>query len=143
VTSTGGDVTVEEDVKVEFHATVHATRDEVAFACVRAASSLGWHAKSEVEPEKVTVKIFLGVVPVMTKVSPLVGITLHAGIYGDVSLVARIERYKTLQSRFYFIRLGPKRLRGKAQYTKLLRTLEQELRALDQNGQFQWVGRVS
>jgi hypothetical protein len=137
-------MSVQEDVKVEFHATVHATRDDVAFACVRAASALGWHGQSIVEPMKVTVKVLPGLMPLLKNVSPLVGITLDAGRANEISLVARIERYKTLQSRFYFIRLGPKRLRGKNQYRKLLTTLEHELRAIDQGGgQYQWVGGTS
>jgi hypothetical protein len=124
-------VSVKEDVALELHATVNATRDEVAFACVRAASAIGFHSNSTVDSNEVTVKIFYGVVPDTRKVSPLVSVKFDAHNDHSFALLARIVRYKTVRPKFFFIPLGPKRLRGMSLYEKFLTTLESELRAID------------
>jgi hypothetical protein len=137
-------MTVQEDARVELHAAVHASRDDVVGACVRAASALTYHGQSIVEPTRVVVKVLPGLMPLRRNVSPLVAITLESESDGVTTLVARMERYKTLQSRFFFIHLGPKRLCGMGQYRKLLRTLEVELRRVDSGGgEIQWVGLSS
>jgi hypothetical protein len=127
-------VSVKEDVTLELHATVNATRDEVAFACVRAASALGFHGNSTADSNEVSVKIFPGLVPDLNKVSPLVSVKFDARNDNSFALIARIVRYKTLRAKFFFIPLGPKRLRGKSLYEKFLTTLENELRAIDSGG---------
>lgn len=137
-------MTVEEDVTLGLHATLNSTREEVVVACVRAASALGMHGQSIVASDRVMVKIFPGLVPVLTKVSPLVEINIELGTNNLIVLDAKIQRYKTLQSRFFFIPIGPKRLRGKASYNKFLTSLEQELEAIDKGGgQFRRVGGTS
>lgn len=125
----------DRDAQIGLHASVHSSRDEVIAACTRAASLLGKHASVSVASAKVTVKIFPGLVQAMSSVSPLVGITLKPGDADDAIVVdAKIERYRTLQSQFLFIPIGPKQLSGKSSYLNLLKALEQELVAIDKGG---------
>lgn len=134
-------MSVAEDITLGLHATVNTNREDATFACVRAASSLGFHGQSIVNEDGVTVKVFYGLVPVMRNVSPLVTVRIEP--LGDQYQVldATIGTYKTLQTTFFFIKLSPKRLRGKRLYRKFLTTLERELRAVDRGGgAFQWVG---
>ena len=137
----GDYVSVKEDVTLELHATVNATRDEVAFACVRAASAIAFHSNATVDSNEVTVKIYYGVFPDTRRVSPLVSVKFDSGNYSAITLVARIVRYKTVRAKFFFIPLGPKRLRGKSFYEKFLTSLEDELRAIDNGaGEIKRVG---
>jgi len=134
-------MSVKEDATLGLQATVNSTRDEVVQACERAAGLLGTHAQTSVANTKVTVKILPGLVQKLSKTSPLVAINLQPGENSSIVLVAKIERYLTLQSRVYLIPVGPKRLLGKSQYLNLLTALEQELRAIDKGGgQFRRIG---
>jgi hypothetical protein len=134
-------MSVEQDLTLELHATVNATRDEVAFACVRAASVLGFHGTPIVDSNEVKVKIYPGVVPDLNKVSPLVSVKFDAYNDHSFAVVARISRYKTLRAKLFFIPLGPKRLRGKPLYEKFLTALESELRAIEKgSGDIRRVG---
>ncbi len=127
-------MSVKDDVTIGLQATVNATRDEVVQACELAAAMLGTHAQVSVASTKVTVKVLPGMIQKMSKTSPLVAINLQPGEDNSVVLAAKIERYLTLQSRFFLIPVGPKRLLGKSLYLNLLTALEQELRAIDKGG---------
>jgi hypothetical protein len=134
-------MSVKEDATLGLQATINSTRDEVVKACERAAGLLGTHAQTSVASTKVTVKILPGMVQKLSKVSPLVAINLQPSENNSIVLVAKIERYLSMQSRVYMIPFGPKRLLGKSQYLNLLTSLEQELRAIDKGGgQFRRVG---
>jgi len=119
------------DVQVGLHAEVYATHEQVTEACQKAAEVLGKRATAVVTPAKVTVSILPGLVTSLSPVSPLVGISLAPGGDGKVVIDARIEKYRTAQSTFMMIPVGPKTLVGKGTYLSLLKSLEQELRAVD------------
>lgn len=119
------------DVQVGLHAEVYATHEQVIEACQKAAEVLGKRATAEVTPAKVTVNILPGLVPSLSPVSPLVGIRLAPGGDGRVVVDARIEKYRTVQSTFMMIPIGPKTLVGRGTYLSLLKSLEQELRSID------------
>jgi hypothetical protein len=124
-------MSVQRDAQVGLRASLHASRDEIVAACLRAAEVLGGHASASASPAKVIVQIFPGFVKSLSKVSPLVGITLQPGTDDVVLLAAKIEQYKTLQSRAFFIPIGPQQLVGKGTYLNFLKALEAELRAID------------
>jgi len=123
-----------EDIAIGLQATVNASREEVVNACLNAASVLGSHAQATAASAKVTVKIFPGLVQKLSKVSPLVGVTLKPSTNDTIEVIVRIEKYVSLQSKFFLIPMGPKRLMGKATYMNFLSALEQELRAINNGG---------
>lgn len=119
------------DAKLALHAEIHATRDAVTEACRQAATILGTHATTTASAAKVTVIIRAGMIPAMSSESPIVGIALRPGKEGTIIVDATIERYRTIQSTFFFVRVGPKRLVGMSSYKNLLRSLKNELQAID------------
>ncbi len=119
------------DVQIGLHAEVYATHEQVVEACRKAAEILGKRATAVVTPAKVTVSILPGLVSSLSPVSPLVVISLAPGGDGCVLVDARIEKYRTVQSRVMMIPVGPKTLVGRGTYFNLLKSLEQELRAVD------------
>jgi hypothetical protein len=119
------------DVQIGLHAVIYASPEQVMEACQRAAEVLGKRANSVATPAKVTVKILPGIIAKLSTVSPVVGISLTAGPDGRVVIEARIEAFRTAQSTFLMIPVGPKTLVGKSTYLNLLKSLEQELKAID------------
>lgn len=119
------------DAQIGLRASLHAGRDEVVAACLRAADVLGGHASASASSAKVVVWIFPGFLKSAAHVSPLVGVTLTPGNDGTVLLVAKVERYRTVRPAFLMIGVGPKALVGKSTYLNFLKALEAELGALD------------
>lgn len=124
-------MSAQRDAQIGLRASLHAGRDEVVAACVRAAEVLGRHANVSASSAKVVVQIFPGLSKSAAHVSPLVGVTLTPGNDGTVMLAARIERYRTVRPAFLMIGVGPKALVGKRTYLNFLKALEAELGALD------------
>ena len=122
-----------QDAQIGLRATVHADQSAVINACARSAEILGTHADVTTTGNKVTVRIKPGMVKAMSSVSPVVGMTVSSpGNDGAVIVTVRIESFRTVQTKYMFlIPLGPKRLVGKSSYVNLLRSVEQELRAVD------------
>jgi len=123
-----------DDLSIGLRATLNAPRDQVVEACLNAANVLGTHAQASAASAKVTVKIYPGMVQKLSKVSPLVGIALKPGANETVEVIVKIEKYVSLQSRFFLIPVGPKRLMGKSTYLNFLSSLEQELHAINKGG---------
>jgi hypothetical protein len=119
------------DIQIGVHATVFATRDEVAAACRKAAEALGNRATVSVSAAKITVKIQPGLVKAVSPVSPTVGINLRPGKDGAIVVDAKIEQWRTRQQRVFLIPVAPKMLIGKSSYLSFVQSLEQELRAVD------------
>jgi len=57
----------------------------------------------------------------------------HLPCLPQVRRARGIEKYRTAQSTFMMIPVGPKTLVGKGTYVSLLKSLEQELRAVDRD----------
>lgn len=124
-------MSAQRDAQIGLRASLHAGRDEVVAACLRAAEVLGRHASVSASPAKVVVQIFPGLRKSAAHVSPLVGIALAPGDDGTVLLAAGIERYRTVRPAFLMIGVGPKALVGKSTYLNFLKALEAELGAID------------
>jgi hypothetical protein len=134
-------MSAKHDVQIGLNATVVASQDEVLAACTQATTFLGKHVRQSTSPAEVKVAILPGLVTKISVVSPIVAISLTPGDGGSIQIRVRIERWKTVQSRFLLVPIGPKRLVGKGQYLRLLTSLEQELRAIDRGRRtFQRVG---
>ena len=118
------------DKSLGLTAVLFAPRDQVIDAVLKSVTTLGSHASAARASSKVTVKIYPGLVQKLSSVSPTVGVTLRPGPGEAVSLSARIEQYRTVQSRMFLIPVGPKRLVGKSTYKNFLDSLAQELRPL-------------
>ena len=63
----------------------------------------------------------------LSKVSPTVGVSLLPQANGATRVVVKVAHYRTIQSSFMFIPIGPKRLVGRSEYLNLLQSLKQEL----------------
>jgi len=120
------------DVQIGLDAVIYAPPERVIGACQRAAEVLGKRANAVTTSAKVTVEILPGMITMLSSVSPSVGINLSPGNDGSVVVKARIETFRTVQSTFLMIPVGPKTLVGKSSYLTLLKSLEQELKAIDQ-----------
>jgi hypothetical protein len=120
-----------KDASIGLDATIYATREDVLSACERAVAVLGGHASCVTGAAKVTVKIFPGLTQKISITSPLVGVSLNPGDGGSIDVAARIEQYRTRQSRVMFIPVGPKKMSGKSTYLNFLTSLAQELKAID------------
>jgi hypothetical protein len=122
-----------QDSQIGLRATVHAEQSAVINACARSAEILGTHAEATTAGNKVTVRIKPGMVKAMSSVSPVVGMIVSSPANeGAVTVTVRIESFRTVQTKYmFFIPIGPKRLVGKSSYLNLLRSVEQELRAID------------
>ncbi len=120
------------DVQIGLDAVIYAPPERVIEACQRAAEVLGKRANAVATSAKVTVEILPGMITMLSSVSPSVGISLSPGTDGSVVVKARIEAFRTAQSTFLMIPVGPKTLVGRSSYLTLLKSLEQELKAIDQ-----------
>lgn len=117
-----------DEIQQGISAEVAADRDVVVDACRRAAQILGEHARLHADAAKVTVEILAG----LSRVSPVVGISLDLSDAGRVCVQARIERYRTSRPvAFGFIPTGVKHLVGRSYFRSFLNALEVELAALD------------
>ena len=119
------------DSQIGLHAIIYASREHIIEACVRAAGVLGKHAQASASSARVTVNILPGLVTKLSATSPVVGINLKPGTEGNIVVDARVERYRTVQTRYMMIPVSPKRLVGKSTYLNFLTSLEQELKAID------------
>jgi hypothetical protein len=124
-------MSAKQDKERGLQATVYATREQVVEACTRAVDFLGKHASVTASSAKLTVKIYPGPVQKLSSISPTVNVSLRPGDDGAILVNARIEHYRTVQSRFLLIPMGPKRLVGKGSYVNFLKSLSQELSAID------------
>ncbi len=124
-------MSADDDIQVGIDMIVCATRDDVVAACRRSIEFLGKHADIASSGSRLVIKVKPGLSAKLSNVSPTVGVSLLPQASGDVRVIVRIEQYRTLQSRFMFIPIGPKRLVGKTEYLNLLTSLEQELGAVN------------
>lgn len=123
----------DQDVKRGLRATVHASQDDVMRACMKAVEVLGKYAVASAGTAKITVKIHARLVRQASKMSPTVGIGVTPGkAEGSTIVRVDIENYATRQEKFLFIPLGPKQLEGASVYKNLLKSLKQELEAIDE-----------
>jgi hypothetical protein len=130
-------MSAKNDVQRGLRATLHVSRDEIVAACTRAADVLGKHASASNADGKVVVRIYPGLSQKLSSVSPVVGITLSPTDQATL-VTARVEHYRTLQSRLFFvIPFGPKQLVGRSTYANFLTSLRQELLRVDPAGDVQ------
>ena len=124
-------MSAKNDIQAGFDLIVCATRDDVVAACRRSIEFLGKHADIASSSSKLVIKIKPGLSANLSTVSPTVGVSLLPQSTGDIRVIVKIDQYRTIQSRFMFIPVGPKRLSGKTEYLNLLTSLKQELGAVN------------
>jgi len=123
---------VERDVNQGISAEIRADGKSVAAACRRAAETLGSHARVGVGAAGVRVEILPGMVQALSRVSPVVFISMQAVADGRLRVETRVEGWVTSQSTMFgIIPVGPKTLVGRGHYLRFLSALETELGALD------------
>jgi hypothetical protein len=123
-------MSVKIDSQIGLTATVPASRDQVVAVAQHAAGVLRNKAEISVASAKLTIGFYPGLVKAVSRRSPTAAIDLKPAGDDKVSVRVRMERWTNLQSRMFFIPIGPKRISGKSEYITYLRALEQELRAL-------------
>jgi hypothetical protein len=124
-------MSITEDASMGLRATVYAAREDVIKAAQKAVEVLGTHAEATAGAAKVTVRIYPGLVRAFSAQSPVVGVELAPGDGDGIKVRAKIEHYRWTRQRVMWIPVSPKMMTGRRTCKTFLRSLKQELEAID------------
>lgn len=134
-------MSITDDARMGLRATLHAGKEEVLKATQEAVNVLGTHAESSAGAAKVTVRCYPGLVRAFSKQSPVLSVELAPAANNGITVRAKIDTYSWTRQRIFWIPVTPKMMLGKRTAKTFLRSLKQELEAIDNGrGEVELVG---